>query len=88
MITDSFHGTIFAIIFNKPFLTIGNKSRGLTRFTSLLEKLSLSDRLLSSDKDLAISKLSEVPNWEHVNSIIAKEKELSRQFLIDNLEEI
>ena len=35
VITDSFHGTIFSIIFNKSFITIINSRRGRGRFTSL-----------------------------------------------------
>ena len=30
IITDSFHGCVFSIIYNKPFIAIGNKSRGLS----------------------------------------------------------
>ena len=44
--TDSFHGCIFSIIFQKQFIVLGNKERGLSRFTSLLEQFSLYDRLL------------------------------------------
>ena len=45
IITDSFHGTAFSIIFNKPFLAISNIGRGAMRFTELLDKFSLLDRL-------------------------------------------
>ena len=30
--TDSFHGCVFSILFNKPFYVYGNKSRGKSRF--------------------------------------------------------
>lgn len=46
VVTDSFHGCVFSIIFHKPFLAIGNAWRGLDRFTSLLRPLGLSDRLV------------------------------------------
>lgn len=46
IVTDSFHGCVFSIIFNKPFVAIGNKKRGLDRFTSLLSMLKLEDRLI------------------------------------------
>lgn len=46
VLTDSFHGCIFSIIFGKQFLTVGNKDRGLSRFNSLLETFSLNDRLI------------------------------------------
>lgn len=36
VVTDSFHGTIFSIIFGKEFKCIYNKTRGAARFESLL----------------------------------------------------
>lgn len=45
VVTDSFHGTIFSIIFEKPFITMVNVKRGAQRFVSLLEPLNLKDRL-------------------------------------------
>ena len=36
VVTDSFHGTIFSIIFGKDFKSIYNKNRGAARFESLL----------------------------------------------------
>ena len=32
VVTDSFHGTVFSIIFEKPFITVVNESRGIARF--------------------------------------------------------
>jgi len=51
VITDSFHGMVFSIIFRKPFLVIRNSKRGATRFISLLNQLNLSSRLIE-DKEL------------------------------------
>ena len=48
VLTDSFHGCVFSIIFRKQFLAIGNKDRGLERFNSLLNLFSIKDRLISS----------------------------------------
>ena len=36
VVTDSFHGTVFAIIFGKEFKCLYNETRGLARFESLL----------------------------------------------------
>ncbi len=47
IITDSFHGCIFSILFSKQFVTLGNKKRGLSRFNSLLESFNLQDRLIT-----------------------------------------
>jgi hypothetical protein len=49
IITDSFHGTVFSIIFNKPFYTVVNKNKGASRFYSLLSSLGLLDRLIDFD---------------------------------------
>ena len=37
VVTDSFHGTVFSIIFGKKFKCLYNKSRGSARFESLLK---------------------------------------------------
>lgn len=49
VVTDSFHGTVFSIIFRKNFLTVVNRDRGADRFTSLLSLLGLQDRLIGED---------------------------------------
>ena len=41
VITDSFHGICFSIIFEKQFTCILNKARGVSRFNTLLGKLHL-----------------------------------------------
>ena len=46
--TDSFHGTVFSIIFKKPFVTLRNIKRGGERFSSLLDPLDLSNRLFET----------------------------------------
>ncbi len=47
VITDSFHGTVFSIIFNKPFISLVNVERGASRFKSILNELGLIERLIS-----------------------------------------
>lgn len=81
VITDSFHGCVFAIIFNKPFLAIGNSERGLSRFTSLLSALGLMDRLiLAGDTHFKISNFDNI-NWIDVNQRLMIEKEKSLEFI-------
>lgn len=46
VITDSFHGTCFAIIFRKKFISVANHQRGANRFISVLEEAGLRDRLV------------------------------------------
>ena len=49
VITDSFHGTVFSILFGKPFIVLGNEERGLTRLKSLLGLLGLDKHLVLQD---------------------------------------
>lgn len=46
VITDSFHACVFSIIFGKPFVAVGNKGRGLSRFQSLLGNFGLMSNLI------------------------------------------
>lgn len=48
IITDSFHGTAFSIIFNKDFYVYGNKKRGNSRFHSLLGIFDLKNRMIGN----------------------------------------
>lgn len=66
VITDSFHGCVFSILFNKPFLVYGNKNRGLARFESLLSQLGLSNRLASSHEDISNIIKADI-DWDLVN---------------------
>jgi len=52
IVTDSFHGCVFSILFNKQFITLGNVDRGLSRFLSLLEMFGLHERLITSFEGL------------------------------------
>ena len=45
VITDSFHASIFSIIFNKPFVTFLNGFGGDERLISLSETFSLGNRI-------------------------------------------
>lgn len=81
VVTDSFHGTVFSIIFNKPFITIANKERGISRFTSLLKMFSLEDRLIYSADNLNDSLINKKIDFDKVNEIIKSEQEKSFRFL-------
>ncbi len=83
VITDSFHGCVFSIIFNKPFWAIGNKGRGLDRFLSLLKMFDLEDRLVLNN-DIDYSKNNDI-DWEHINQRIQILQQQSRDFLINEL---
>lgn len=41
VITDSFHGSVFSLLFHRPLIITGNRERGMSRFESLLEVVDL-----------------------------------------------
>lgn len=86
VVTDSFHGMVFAIIFNKQFIAIGNKARGMSRFTSLLGQLGLEARLISEDDRSYVAELLQIRiDYEAVNGKLEKLKQQSAKFLLDQI---
>lgn len=84
IVTDSFHGTVFSIIFNKPFIAIANEARGKARFISLLKIFDLTDRLIS-DTDAGTDIYERQINYDHVNEIKKEWQNRSFSFLRSNL---
>ena len=80
VITDSFHGCVFSIIFNKDFIVIGNEERGIDRFTSLLELFNLSERLVSTEEE-ALSIILKPIHYSSVNGKINKYRDEAKHFL-------
>ena len=46
VVTDSFHGTVFSIIFNKPFITFIDENRGKGRLNTLKDLFNLPNRFI------------------------------------------
>ncbi len=82
VITDSFHGSAFSIIFNKPFIAIGNYKRGFERFIDLLGRLKLEDRLIISPKKIPHDEKYLAPiDYTETNEIIRQEAERTVEWL-------
>lgn len=86
LITDSFHGMCFALIFNKPFTVVGNEARGNARFTSMLAELGMKDYLLNGTAD--ITRVEQLPpiNWNQVNAALDSLRGDSAKWLQKQLE--
>ena len=76
VITDSFHGTVFSIIFNKQFVSLPNENRGKSRMESLykLFEIESSSNCVTMPID-----------YVHVNRKWGEQRAVSLKFLIDNL---
>lgn len=83
--TNSFHGTVFAILFHRPFVSIlikGQMSGMNERALSLLKLVGLEDRAVYSDELEKISALADTPvDWHEVDSRLDRQRDLARQFL-------
>lgn len=77
VITSSFHGVAFSIIFGKQFYAVGMKNNA-TRVKSLLNLLKISDRFLS---DLTNVDLEKKIDYLSVEKILDKYVTLSENFL-------
>ena len=81
VVTDSYHGVVFSIIFNKPFICVYNKGRGMSRFNTLIELFNIKDRFVENEQEVNYKLLEECPNVDY-----SKLVELSKRFLLTNLE--
>ncbi len=86
VITDSFHGTIFSIIYNKPFIAITNLNRGASRFISLLSALGLENRLINNLGEVTNDLLHKPIDYNTVDEKLNVLRETSIKFLKDNLQ--
>lgn len=83
IVTDTFHGTIFSIKYNKPFCTI---IRGMNnnKLSHLLEQFGLSNRKANDTAQLDTI-LNTPIDYSTINKRILEEKGRSVEYLIDNL---
>lgn len=81
VVTDSFHGMVFSIIFNKPFYIVMNPSGGNDRYISLLSQLGLIGRIITDEP----SPLDMQIDWNAVNERLHNLRQSSLTFLKNNL---
>ncbi|NLY04155.1 MAG: polysaccharide pyruvyl transferase family protein [Campylobacter sp.] len=79
VITDSFHGCVFSIIFEKEFYCFINENRGTDRFYSLFEMFDLEDRILGEKENFKSI------DYEKVSKNLNNMREKSINFLTLNL---
>lgn len=84
VVTDSYHGAVFSIIFNIPFAVIINKERGSARFDTLLGMFDLIDRIVKDDNPIENILNSDI-DWDDVNNNVCRESRSSCDFLINSI---
>lgn len=87
VITDSFHGFCYSIIFKRNVSVFPNKLRGLSRFESLCQMTGLDDRLFYSKSELIKKEPWNSPiDYNQVSWRIQPQIDFSRQWLLDALQ--
>ncbi len=87
IISDSYHGICFSLIFNKQFIAITSRIRNDARFATLSKLFNINDRLLYDfstileRKDLLDKKI----NYNILNKLIEKETNRSAEWLKEAL---
>ena len=79
VITDSFHGTAFSVIFNKNFYSCITFPAKADRIKNLLEILDLSNRIVSNATEITEKKL--IINYKIPNKLMHNEIKNSKNYL-------
>ena len=84
VITDSFHGVAFCLIYKKNFVVLCANKEKFTRLESLLKKVNLQNRVIQSLEDLHQRKemLFEKIDYTKVDEILNQEREIYKEFLL------
>lgn len=88
VVTSSFHGLVFAIIFHRPFVAIpltGKHSKANARITSLLESLGIEGRMMKPSADFQ-TLMQQPIQWEKVEKKMNRLRDSSLQFLREALQ--
>jgi len=83
VVTDTFHGTVFSIKYNKNFATIIRKSNK-QKLGYLLKKFNLTNQKVDNINELE-NILKQKPDYNIVNEIIEKETEGAKDYLKESL---
>lgn len=85
VVTDSFHGVVFSILFHRPFVCLDNQLRGAARIHSLLETFDLNDRLISLGQYKSTGKNLHPIDWGAIEKKLDFLRSQSLHFLVDSL---
>ncbi len=88
VITDSFHCTVFSLIFHKKFVVVANPERGTARLETLLGKVGLKDRFFNNIEDVIKSGiLDKEIDYNEVDKKLEIDRKYSMEFLNKALED-
>lgn len=78
VLSSSFHGTVFSIIYHKPFYVFDGIEDN--RISDILMKMDMTERSLGSIKDVQRVNLL-MPDSQRIDTVLESERERSKQYL-------
>lgn len=81
VVTDSFHGAVFCILFNVPFIVRLNAVRGNARLESLLEDFDLKNCICENIDNVEFAEF----DWVRINNHLHERQKQSMNFLLKSL---
>ena len=82
VVTDSFHGTAFSVLFRRKFISYIALKHAASRIQSLLDRLGITDRIIYNTEDFDINKVKFREYEEKLERLISA----SKQYLIETTE--
>lgn len=85
VVTDSFHATVFSIIFNKRFVDFLPPVTS-KRITDLLERLNIEERIFGGESDY--ERMDKEIDYLQVNAYFDKEREAYKNYVVEQLKNL
>ena len=88
VVTPSFHGVVFSILFHVPFVYVplsGDRAKGNNRVLDLLNMLNIENCIYSGDMEYETIINSFNFNWKNIDMILENERKHSINFLNTNI---
>ncbi|WP_162291879.1 MULTISPECIES: polysaccharide pyruvyl transferase family protein [Blautia] len=85
IVTDSFHGTCMAVLFEKQFISFANPGRGSDRFESLMKTFDLFDRYFRNPNKVKEFDDTNKIDYQAINQVLNREREASMKWLEEAL---
>lgn len=84
--TDSFHSSVFAILYNRPFVIFDREQKNVTSMNSRLDTLINKFKLKNRKFEGKITEKNLKHNYEEAYKILEKERQKSERFLKEALD--
>lgn len=87
VITDSFHGTVISLLYERQFVVCVGNPKLVTRIKSLLSLVGLEERIIDVETPVEqIMQMMKKPiDYDKVNEILASERHKSKEYLIKTI---